>query len=48
MHRFQQQQTVEAVHMVYPHQAYQFSKLDHHVRSFVYKNEKSLIERIMD
>jgi hypothetical protein len=29
----------------YPPQACRFLKLDHHLHSFVYKNEKSIIER---
>jgi putative transposase len=31
----------------YPHQACRFLKLDHHLHSFVYKDEKSIIERTM-
>ena len=31
----------------YPPQACRFLKLDHHLHSFVYKNEKSIIERTM-
>ena len=31
----------------YPHQACKFLKLVHHLHSFVYKNEKSIIERTM-
>jgi hypothetical protein len=31
----------------YPHQACRFLKLKHHIHSFVYKDEKSVIERTM-
>jgi putative transposase len=31
----------------YPQQACRFLKLDHHIHSFVYKDEKSIIERTM-